>query len=150
MPLDRSFIERNRASTKRMRALVARLSDVELNQPVGEHWTVAITLAHLAFWDLRTLYLLDQTERAGRLVAPAIDLAVNDISLPLWAAIPPREAGRLAIESAAALDQRLEAFPPALLEEISARDDWWLVRARHRDLHLDEVEAALPPTKSSI
>jgi hypothetical protein len=143
MPLDRSFIERNRASTNRMRALVARLSDAELNRPVGEHWTVAITLAHLAFWDLRALYLLDQTEQAGRLVAPAIDLVVNDMSLPLWAAIPPREAARLAIESAAALDQRLEAFPPVLLEEVGARYERWLLRALHRDEHLDEVEAAL-------
>jgi hypothetical protein len=142
MPLDRSFVERNRASTQRMRALVARLTDAELNHPVGEHWTVAITLAHLAFWDRRTLYLLDQTEQAGRLVAPAIDLVVNDISLPLWAAIPPREAARLAIEAAAALDQRLEAFPPTLLEEIGAHSERWLVRALHRDEHLDEVEAA--------
>jgi hypothetical protein len=149
MPLDRSFIERNRASTERMRALVARLSDAELSQTLGEHWTVAITLAHLAFWDRRVLYLLDQTEQAGKLVVPAIDLAVNDISLPLWAAIPPREAARLAIETAVTLDERLEAFPSALLEQIGAKDDWWLVRALHRDLHLDEVEAALPPTKSS-
>jgi hypothetical protein len=150
MSLDRSFIERNRASTERIRVLVARLNDAELSQPLGEHWTVAVALAHLAFWDRRVLHLLDQTEQAGKLVAPAIDLAVNDISLPLWAAMPPREAARLAIETAAALDQRLEAFPPALLEQIGTKDDWWLVRARHRDLHLDEVEAALPPTKSSI
>jgi hypothetical protein len=143
MPLDRSFIERNRASTNRIRALVGRVTDAELHQPVGEHWTVAITLAHLAFWDRRMLYLLDQTERAGTLVIPAMDIVVNDISLPLWAAIPPREAARLAIETAAAVDQRLEAFPPALLEEISANNERWLVRAWHRDRHLDEVEAAL-------
>jgi hypothetical protein len=62
MPLDRSFIERNRASTNRIRALVARVTDAELHHPVGEHWTVAITLAHLALWDRRMLYLLDQTE----------------------------------------------------------------------------------------
>ena len=55
MTLDQSFIERNRASTNRMRTLVARLSDQELQHPVGEHWTVAITLAHLAFWDRRVM-----------------------------------------------------------------------------------------------
>ena len=53
MTLDRSFVERNRASTDRIRALAARLSDVEMQHPVGEHWTVAIALAHLAFWDRR-------------------------------------------------------------------------------------------------
>jgi hypothetical protein len=61
----------------------------------------------------------------------------------MWAAVPPREAARLAIETAAAVDQRLEAFPPALLEEISANNERWLVRAWHWDRHLDEVEAAL-------
>ena len=143
MSLNRSFIERNRASTNRIRELVARLSDTELQQPVGEHWTVAISLAHVAFWDRRMLYLLDQTERAGKLVIPELDIFVNDLSLPLWAAIPPREAARLAIETAEAVDRRLEAFPPGLLEEIGANNERWLVRAWHRDRHLDEVEAAL-------
>ncbi len=143
MPLDRSYIARNRASTNRIRGLAARLSDAELQQPVGEHWTVAVALAHLAFWDRRMLCLLDQTQRAGALVIPELDLLVNDISLPLWAAIPPREAARLAIETAEALDHRLEEFPPALLEQVSTNNERWVERARHRGLHLDEVEAAL-------
>jgi hypothetical protein len=143
MTLDRSFIERNRASTNRIRALVGRLTDEEMQQPVGEHWTVAIVLAHLAFWDRRMLYLLDQTERAGKLVIPAMDILVNDVSLPLWAAIPPRQAARIAIETAEAVDRRLEDFPLALLEEIHANSERWLVRAWHRDRHLDEVDAAL-------
>ena len=55
MTLDRSFIALNRASTERIRALAARLSDEEMQHPVGEHWTVAIALAHLAFWDRRVM-----------------------------------------------------------------------------------------------
>jgi hypothetical protein len=115
MTLDRSFIERNRASTNRIRALAARLSDEEMQHPVGEHWTVAITLAHLAFWDRRVMYVLASTERDGKLFIPEIDICVNDLSLPLWAAIPPRAAARIAIETAEALDIRLEGFPPAAI-----------------------------------
>src|SRR5512143_1749782 len=118
MSLDSSFVDRNRASTGRIRALVARLSDADMQQRVGEHWTVAIALAHLAFWDRRVMYVLDMTERDGKLVIPEIDIFVNDLSLPLWAAIPPRAAARIAIETAETLDKRLENFPPALLEEI--------------------------------
>jgi len=143
MTLDRSFIERNRASTHRIHALAARLTDEELQHPVGEHWTVAIALAHLAFWDRRVMYVLDMTERDGKLFIPEIDIFVNDLSLPLWAAIPPREAARIAIETAEALDKRLESFPPALLEEIYTYTKRWVVRALHRGEHLDEVEAAL-------
>ena len=143
MTLDRSFIERNRASTHRIRALVARLTDEELQHPVGEHWTVAIALAHLAFWDRRVMYVLDMTEHDGKLFIPEIDIFVNDLSLPLWAAIPPREAARIAIETAEVLDKRLESFPPALLNEIYTYNKRWVVRALHRGEHLDEVDAAL-------
>ena len=143
MTLDRSFIELNRASTERIRALAARLSDEEMQAKVGEHWTVAITLAHLAFWDRRVMYVLDMTERDGKLFIPEIDIFVNDLSLPLWAAIPPRAAARIAIENAETLDRRLEDFPPALLGEILAYNERWVVRALHRGEHLDEVEVAL-------
>lgn len=141
--MDRSFVERNRASTDRIRELAGRLSDAELRHPVGDHWTVAIALAHLAFWDRRVMYVLDMTERDGRLFVPEIDIFVNDLSLPLWAAIPPRDAARIAIETAEELDRRLEAYPPALLQEIAAYNERWVIRALHRGEHLDEVDAAL-------
>ena len=143
MVQDRSFVELNRASTKRIRALAAHLSDKEMQQRVGQHWTVAIALAHLAFWDRRVLYVLDMTERDGKLFTAEIDILVNDLSLPLWAAIPPREAARIAIETAETLDARLENFPPDLLGEIYAYNKRWVVRGLHRGEHLDEVDAAL-------
>ena len=118
MTLDRSFIEHNRASTDRIRALAASLTDEQMQQPVGEHWTVGIALAHLAWWDRRVMVVLDMTERNGELFVPEIDIVVNDLSLPLWAAVPPRAAARIAIESAETLDRRLESYPPALLEAI--------------------------------
>ncbi len=143
MALDRSFIEQNRASTERIRTLAARLSDEEMLHPVGQHWTVAIVFAHLAFWDRRVLYVLDRTQEDRRLFIPNLDIVVNDISLPLWAAIPPRPAAQLAIATAQELDQRLIDFPPALLEEIYTYNRRWVVRSLHRNEHLDEAEAAL-------
>ncbi|MBI5302697.1 MAG: hypothetical protein HY868_11210 [Chloroflexi bacterium] len=76
-------IAQNRASTERIRAVAARLSDDEMQHAVGERWTVAIALAHLAFWDRRVMYDLDMTERDGKLFIPEIDIFVNDLSLPL-------------------------------------------------------------------
>jgi hypothetical protein len=146
MAMDRSFIERNHASTRRIRDLAARLSDEEMKTPVGEHWTVAIVFAHLAFWDRRVMYVLDMTRRDGKLFIPEIDIFVNDLSLPLWAAIPPREAARIAIETAEAVDKQLEEFPKALLEEIYTYNKRWVERGLHRGEHLDEAEAALKRT----
>ncbi len=143
MTTDRSFVELNRASTQRIRDLAGRLSDVELQHPVGQHWTVAIVFAHLAFWDRRVMSVLDKTEQDGKLFIPGIDIIVNDLSLPLWAAIPPREAAKIAIETAETLDKRLENFELALLEEIFNYNKRWVIRALHRGEHLDEAEAAL-------
>lgn len=143
MPIDRSFIQLNRTSTNRIRTLVARLSNPTLLKPVGKNWTVAITLAHLAFWDRRVMHALDRTESNGKLFIPEIDLSVNDFSTPLWAAIPPREAATIAVETAESLDVRLENFSAALLEEVYTYNKRLVFRAMHRNEHLDEVDAAL-------
>lgn len=143
MSVDRSFVELNRASTERIRALAARLSDEEMQTRVGEHWTVAIVFAHLAFLDRRALYVLDATERAGEVVNPDFNIFINDVALPLWAAIPPREAVRICLETAETLDRRLETYPPHLLEMIRAEYKRYLFRVYHRTEHLDEAEAAL-------
>ena len=141
--MDRSFIELNRASRERMRALAERLTDEEMQTRVGEHWTVAIVYAHIAWWDRRVMYVLDMTEKVGKLFIPEIDIFVNDLSLPLWAAVPPREAVRIAMENAEALDKRLEEYSPALLEEIYNYNKRWVIRALHRGEHLAEAEAAV-------
>ena len=143
MTLDPTYVEQNRASTERIRALIARLSDEEMQTKVGEHWTVAIALAHLAFWDKRVMHILDMTESAGKLFELEINIVVNDLSLPLWEVIPPRDAARICIETSEALDKRLEEYPPQLLEELYNHNKRWVVRALHRNEHLDEVDAGL-------
>jgi hypothetical protein len=143
MALDRSFVEINRASTKRMQDLVMRLKDDELLKPVGKEWTVYMTLAHLAFWDTRVMSLLDATEREGKLVAPEIDISVNDILATLFGAMRPRLISQIAFQAAGALDDMLENFPPDLLEQVYARSERWVLRALHRNHHLDAIEAAL-------
>jgi hypothetical protein len=143
MPGDRSFVALNRASTNRLRTLAARVSDRDLETRVGDHWTIAIVFAHLAFLDRRALYVLDATERAGKVINPDFDIFVNDLALPLWAAIPPREAVRICLDTAIALDQRLETYPLDLLELVRAEYPRYLFRAYHRNEHLDEAEAAV-------
>jgi hypothetical protein len=143
MPLDPSYKDLNRASTERIKKLAAGLTDEEMQTRVGEHWTVAIALAHLAWWDRRVMYVLDMTAKDGRLFVPEIDIFVNDLSLPFWAAIPPREAARIAVETSEDLDKRLEDYPQDLLEQIYNYNTRWVIRALHRNQHLDEVDAAL-------
>ncbi len=141
--MDRSFVQKNKASTERLKALVKNLSDNDMGRKVGADWNVAVAIAHLAFWDRRVQFVLDRTEKEGKLVPVEIDTSVNDLLLPTWQLVPGREAARLAIETAEALDKRLEDFPEKLLEQVNAYNPRWVTRALHRNEHLDEVDAAL-------
>ena len=143
MPLDPSYKDLNRASKARIRSLAEGLTDEEMQTKVGQHWTVGVVFAHLAWWDRRIMYVLDMTEKNGTIFIPEIDIFVNDLSLPLWAAVPPREAARIAIETSETLDKRLEEYSPALLEGIYNYNKRWVIRALHRNEHLDEADAAL-------
>ena len=140
--VDRSFVEKNKASTERLKKLVSGLKDSDMGRKVGADWTVAIALAHLAFWDRRVQFVLDRTEKEGKLSPVEPDIVVNDLMLPAWALIPGKDAAQLAVETSEALDKRLEAFPPALLEQINTYNPRWVTRALHRNEHLDEVDAA--------
>ncbi|MFZ0546488.1 MAG: hypothetical protein WAM60_13670 [Candidatus Promineifilaceae bacterium] len=106
------------------------------NGEKSRNWTVAIALAQIAWWDRRVMYVLDMTEKKGELFVPEIDIFINDISLPLWAAIPPREAAEI-------LDARLEAYPRELLEAIYDYNPRWVIRALHRNEHLHDEDTAL-------
>ena len=143
MAPDRSFVESNRQSLERMKAMAARLSDQELATPVGPHWTVAIVFAHIAFWDRRVMYVLDMTEKEGKLFIPEIDIFVNDLSLPFWQALPAREAVRIGLENAEELNRRLETYPEPLLEQVAGYNKRWVDRGLHRGEHLAEADAAL-------
>jgi len=141
--MDRSFVEQNKASTDRLKKLVKKLTGKDMGRKVGADWNLAVALAHLAFWDRRVQFVLDRTEREGKLSPVEIDVLVNDLLLPTWELIPGDKAARLAVETAEALDKRLESFPPALLEQVNAHNPRWVTRALHRNEHLDEVDAAL-------
>ena len=106
-----------------------------MQRRVGQDWTVAIALAHLAFWDRRVLYVLDMTERDGKLFAAEVDIFVNDLSSPLWAAIPParRPSTRSKLRRHSTLG--LENFPPELLSEIYTYNKRWVLRALPRGEH---------------
>ena len=143
MSLDPAIRDANHAATERIRSIAGRLTDEQFRRPVGEHWTVSMAFVHLAFWDRRCLAMLDRIEQAGQDTQVDIDLVVNDLSLPIWAAVPPHEAARIAIETAEALDARIDAYPAELIDLVLESHPRWVKRHYHRDEHLDDAEAAL-------
>ena len=142
--MDRPFVSENANERERLQLLVERLTDEELMFPIGNGWTIAVALAHLAFWDQRALFVIRKWKKDG--VEPsAIDFdAINDALLSICLAVPPRKAANLAISSAEAIDRELEEASTELIHEIvGLGEKFWLCRSIHRKEHLDEIEEFL-------
>lgn len=142
--MERPFVAENAKERERLRSLVEHLTDKELSLPLGDDWTIAVTLAHLSFWDQRILFLMRKWKKGG--VEPSsIDIDVtNDSLLSLWLALPPRKAANLAISSAEAIDRELEEASSDFITEIEGLgENFRLYRSIHRKLHLDQIEEVL-------
>jgi hypothetical protein len=142
--MDRPFVTENAQQRDRLCLLVERLTDEELSFPMETGWTVAVALAHLAYWDQRSLMLMRKWQSEVVELSP-IDIDVtNDSLLPLLLAIPPRTAAQLAVSAAEAIDRELENASSELISAIGGLgDDFRLYRSIHRKLHLDEIENIL-------
>jgi hypothetical protein len=142
--MDTSYNNRNRVQTQRLKDL-RRLSDEELRRPVGEHWTVAVTFAHIQYWDGRAVGALEAWRRHGLPLTlwTNDEAVVNDIRLPYWREVPPREALEHAIKTADALDRIVAELSPTEAEVVAAQRFRVLDRSLHRSQHLDEVDRAL-------
>lgn len=143
---DTAYNERNRAQTERLASL-RRLSDDEFALPLGEHWTIGVALAHMQYWDTRALGAFEAWRRHGASLLfwqTSEGIAVNDLRLELWRAVPTREALEQAIITAQALDRVIAALTPAEAETVATLRYASLERALHRDGHLSEIEEILP------
>ncbi len=132
---------------ERLKALVARLSDDELARPLTDGWTVAATLAHVAFWDRRAAYLVARWQRENLEPSESdavLDVdSINDAAKPQWLALAPRAAANEAIAAGEAANRALDEASPRLIEQIARAHPINLARAEHRREHLDEIEGAL-------
>jgi hypothetical protein len=107
-------------------------------------WKVSEVLAHLAFWDQRSIILLNKWRDEGITPSPIDVHVVNDTLHPFLAALPPRQAANLALDTAEVIDRILEEAPDELIAAIAALGDRFrLCRSDHRKLHLDKIEKML-------
>jgi DinB superfamily len=142
--MDRPFVVENDRERKRLQLLVERITDEELSLPMWGRWTIAAAFAHLAFWDQRSLVLMQKWGKTGVAPSPIEDDVTNDSLLPLCLAIPPRVAANLAVAAAEVIDLELERAPDNLVANIGKLGDRFrLYRSDHRKVHLDQIENLL-------
>lgn len=145
MPAEHEYLAANAASNAELRALVGRLTDADLGQDLGEGWTVAAMLAHLALYDFRAAALLDRWRQSGVVIASPIDAdVVNAATEHLLLAIPPHRAAELALAAADAADERVKAIDADFLARIDAAGrPISLDRSGHRRGHVAQIKKAL-------
>jgi len=133
--MNRDFVPENEASLRELRARVESLKEEDLGRRLANGWTVAETLCHLGFWDRVMLGRIERWERDG--VEPMVldgrsTDPLNDAVQMMSGAVPGREAARLVIEAAEAIDAKVAALGPEMIERFDARG---LDRMLHRHLH---------------
>jgi hypothetical protein len=147
MTVDRSHDVETDAERRRLRALIAKLSDADLARPMPGGWTVAGLLAHAAYWDARAIYWIDKWGPAGEPTThePENVEAVNDAAKPLCLALRPRDAAQLALRLAEEADGKVKALSDAMLAKIRGKGGppFNLSRAIHRKEHLNDIEREL-------
>jgi hypothetical protein len=139
-----AFAESNRVQTERLRELVGRLDAAMLAIRLPNGWTVAVALAHIAFWDRQRLCLMRRWT-AGDWCSGGYDGELfNEVLLPFLEAIPPDQAAEIALKSAEEVDAFLLTVPDEVVGAALARPDRPnLDRGSHREAHLDQIEKAL-------
>lgn len=142
MPTDPNILDDNASQRRRLEDLESRLTDDD--RDVGNGWTIAASLAHLAFWDRRAVLLLRRWEQKGTQPdEPDVDL-LNEALLEEWRALPVRQAGELAVAAAQSADAVVEALDSRVLDAVLARREGWrLQRSIHRREHLDDIERVM-------
>ena len=144
MPVSDEIARSNRAQTERLRALARRLTPELLALRLPRGWTVAVALAHIAFWDRQRLCLMRRWA-AGDSCHGGYDGEVfNEVLLPFLEMIPADRVAALAVETAEEVDAFLLAVPDEVVEAALARPDRPnLDRGMHREYDLDRIERAL-------
>ncbi len=145
--MDRNELDaKNERSRRDLAAFTASLDEAALATEIGGGWTVAMALAHTAFWDL---HVASQWRRRGERLTPdewADEAAgfVNDGLDPLLAAIPAAESVRLVLAAAEEVDALVEALPDASVDAVRAENRGWLVDAwEHRAEHIAQANRGL-------
>jgi hypothetical protein len=144
MPVSPEFAESNRVQTERLRRLVGRLTPEMLAIRLPRGWTVAVALAHIAFWDRQRLCLMRRWA-AREACSGAYDGELfNEVLQPFLEMIPPERAAAAALECAQEVDAFLLSVPDEVVQEALTRPDRPnLDRGSHREYHLERIEQAL-------
>jgi uncharacterized damage-inducible protein DinB len=152
---DRTFLERNAASRRRLASLAERLRDEDMALPTEEGgWTVAQALAHMAFWDRSTAARWRAAQAAAAEGKPLDPFGIpyellEGINPPLvemvhaWSGRLGTAVAREAVSAAESVDALIASLADGVPDVLIADKPNFVGRWIHREAHLEQLERAL-------
>jgi hypothetical protein len=136
-----SYDERNRRSLEDLKTFVEQLSDAQLTRDLGNGWTPAAELAHIAFWDRRAAQIAIRVSADDAFRNPGENVHVlNDALLPQWKRIAPRDVVAEFVEAGTAVNNLLAEADQATVEHWLELRTFAVDRSNHRMEHLEELK----------
>jgi hypothetical protein len=148
MEMANKYDKENDKSRERLQKLLNSITDEELKYIIyKEGWTIAVMLGHIAFWDERRGLNLMEWKQNGITASGINELdtrIINDALVPFLLALAPRKAAGLALTAAEKVDGIIAGLSGELVKNIEGMgDEYALDRAKHRKMHLDEIDELL-------
>ena len=138
MTVDPGILAENAQSLALLESVAARPE--LLDRDLGDGWTVAMLLAHLAFWDRLVVQELRRWERDGTPPERISDDLVNESLLDEWRALQPEAAAKLAVKAGRAVNRAVESVSEQVARQmLEEGHDRLLNRGLHRREHLDGI-----------
>jgi hypothetical protein len=144
--MDADLLVQNELTRDSLSRLVGKLSDDDLAHDLGDGWTIAVALAHLAFWDERAALLLERYANGTpqHHIPDWYEDLLNQTLEPQWRALSPRAAAEGAVAAAEHVTRVLRSLEDDLCARLEAHEEGYLLRRfNHRQEHIDQIEAAL-------
>ena len=137
------LVEATTLGLSRVQAFVTALTAESLCRVFGNGWTVAATLAHLAFWDRWVEARWNHFARTGSFHDLPDDVTdwINEAAMREWLALSTPETVRLCLDAATRVTHRIERLSPQHIAAAVATGRLAMVdRTLHWYPHLDEIE----------
>jgi hypothetical protein len=140
-----ALVEATVNGLSRIEALVRPLSEDSLRRVLDSGWTVAATLAHLAFWDRWVEARWSHFLRTGAFHDLPDDITdlVNEAAKPEWHAVPAGESVRLCLDAAASVTRTIQRLSSEhILAAVETGRLALVDRTVHWYPHVDEIDSS--------
>jgi hypothetical protein len=139
-----SFSEPNRTAFAKLRAYAEGLTDEQLRQSIDKEWTASAALAHVAFWDRRTVVCVDGMLRDSAYLPLRTDVdVVNPAMLPQWRRLEPSASMEELIEAGELFLRTVDSLDEETAQRIQSSGVVNVRRWRHYQEHLEQIKQHL-------